>query len=377
MTIGMTQPIYLLVDGKHYYNELLARFESFQSNKPIEFVCYTQQNDLLDWANEPAQSMDELMLETALEIRNSVEYLMLSWSGGTDSQTIYNIFVRNNIHIDEIVVWYDEEHEGTMHPQRHAEWMVKNHPDPTTVISPRYRFDPEAKKKMINNENWVWQNIAMITKAALGMGDVVMQEYCQQQANGRTWCLINGHEQPEVYSENGVWYATHNPKTYRSVMGFDNSICFFTQPKLALKQAHLAKKTLKALGLTKLVDGGWSWGFPNPRAYQAWSRSIGRHPELDPGHSWQQKKFEARIDYLIINPDTIDGDLTAPQDAHLQHLIQQDHSLARVFQAGVRNVLNERDFCRHLVETSNRANVSIVGKSVGQKITSKRWCLGK
>jgi hypothetical protein len=373
----MIQPIYLAVDGKHYYNELLARFESFQSGKPIEFNCYTQENALLDWSQEPTNSMDDLMLEVALELRNKVEYLILSWSGGTDSQTIYNIFVRNNIHIDEIVIWHDDDHEGPVFPKKYADWMIKNHPDPTTVISPRYRFDPDAKRKLVNSEDWLWQNTAVIARVALGMGDVVMQEYCQQQANGRTWCLVNGHEQPEVYSENDLWYARHNPRNYRSIMGFDNSISFFTQPKLALKQAHLAKKALRALGKTKMVDGGWSFGFSNAWSYQAWSRGIGRHPELFPGHSWKQKAIEGKIDYLTIAPDTIDGDLTASEDRHLSHLIQQDHQLASVFQKGIRNILSERNFCRHLIETSNRHNISIIGKNVGEKITSKQWCLGK
>lgn len=372
----MIEPINLVVNGKPYYNELLARFESFRTGHPVEFVCYDQQNSLIDWTQEPTKSMDELMLEVALEIRNKVEYLMLSWSGGTDSHTIYNIFTRNNIHIDEIVIWYDNDHEERVYPQSTAEWMVKNHPDPTTIISPRYRFDPDAKCKLINNEDWIWQNTAMITKVALGMADVVMQDYCQLQANGRSWCLINGHEQPEVYFENNFWWARHNSKTYRSIMGFNNAFSFFVQPQLAVKQAHLAKKTLKQLGRTKLADGGWSFGFPTSWSYQAWTRAIGRHPELSSGQSWQQKDIESKIDYLQITPNTIDGDLTAPQDRHLQHLIQQDHQLATVFQKGVRNVLSERDFCRFLAETSRVPTASVIGKNVGAKISGKSWCIG-
>ena len=272
---------------------------------------------------------------------------------------------------------HDDQHEGAVFPAKYADWMLKNHPDPTTIVSPRHRFDPEAKRKLVNGEDWLWQNTAVISRVALGMGDVAMQDYCQKQANGRTWCLINGHEQPEVYNENSLWYARHNPRNYRSIMGFDNSVSFFTRPKLALKQAHMAKRALKALKLTKLTDGGWSFGFPNAWSYQAWSRSVGRHAELFPGHSWQQKKVEGKIDFLTINPDTIDSDLTAPEDKHLLHLIQQDHQLAKIFQQGIRSVLSEKDFCQHLIDHSTRADVSIVGKNVGAKITSRSWCLGK
>lgn len=372
----MMQPIYLLVDGIPYYNELLARYVSYQTGKPVKFICYSQEKDLLNWLVEPSESLDELMLAEAIRIRNSVEYLILSWSGGTDSNTIYNIFVRNNIHIDEIVVWYDEV-DSIAYPKDHAEWLVKNHPDPTTIISPRDRFDPESKSKMVNNDDWIWQNTAMIARLNLAVADVPMQEYCQKQSNGRTWCLLNGQEQPEVYSEDGLWYATHNTRTYRNVMGFDNSICFYALPKLTLKQAHMAKTALKIMGKTKIGDGGWTFGPRTPEEYQYWATCIGRHSELNLGRSYQQKRAEVQIDYLPIKPDSIDGELTAPYDSHLTRLIQQDHSLVKTFQNGIRNVLYEKDFCDYLIETSTRSNINVVGKNVGAKITSKRWCLGQ
>ena len=56
-----------------------------------------------DWTQEPSQSLEQLYLERARQIRSRYDYLILSWSGGADSQNIAEIMVRNGIRIDHLV----------------------------------------------------------------------------------------------------------------------------------------------------------------------------------------------------------------------------------------------------------------------------------
>lgn len=58
---------------------------------------------------EPWESYEELRRQRAQEIRDTYDYVRLWYSGGSDSQTALNSFVKNNIHIDEIAVhmWED------------------------------------------------------------------------------------------------------------------------------------------------------------------------------------------------------------------------------------------------------------------------------
>jgi len=379
----MIPTIYYQVNGKVIFNDLLAKYEAFNSGMPVNFYCYDDDYSKLDWTQEPSQSMDQLMDDYARHLRNSYERVILSWSGGTDSHTIYQVFVRNNLHIDEIIVWHNEEYEP-WYSNAPVEWINKNHKDPLTKITPRARFDPDAKQRIIANEDWILQNRTLLPKFSMGMYDTVTQEYCEQQHGHTTWCLINGHEQPRVYLRNGKYYSHHISMTFLSVMGADNSVCFFTEPLLALKQSHLIKHTLKKLeGIDKYnqdVSDLYINGFEKhiklktQATYSAWQRSIGRLPEAVPGLSYFQKMHENKFEYAPVSPDKIDGVLSRSWDLGLDALIKKDNAVAQTFERGIKNLLLEKNFCQHLLGENPTA--SIISKQTGYTIFSKSYFLG-
>lgn len=57
-----------------------------------------------DWTIEPEQSLSSLITERCLQLRDKYDYLKLHFSGGSDSTTVLNYFLKNNIHVDEIIV---------------------------------------------------------------------------------------------------------------------------------------------------------------------------------------------------------------------------------------------------------------------------------
>lgn len=59
---------------------------------------------------EPTESYEDLKRIRAQEIRDQYDYVRLWYSGGSDSQTALNSFVKNNIHLDEIVVHLSPDH---------------------------------------------------------------------------------------------------------------------------------------------------------------------------------------------------------------------------------------------------------------------------
>ena len=54
------------------------------------------------WKQEPQQSYEELLKERCLQLRDTYSYIRMMYSGGADSTTMLNVFLRNGIHIDEI-----------------------------------------------------------------------------------------------------------------------------------------------------------------------------------------------------------------------------------------------------------------------------------
>jgi hypothetical protein len=365
-------PIYYLVNGRVIFNDLLARYESFTTGSPIEFCLHDAAYSRLNWTQEPAESFDELMLRHAQYLRNQYERVVLLWSGGTDSHTIYNIFVGNNIHIDEIVIFHNDQYEP-WNSTEYIRWMQANHPDPTTKITARARFDPEAKQRIVTNEDWLFQNQALVAKFAMGTSDTVMWDYCAEQNAGHTWCLISGFEQPRVYAKAGRYYANQIGSVFKSVMGFDNMECFYTEPLLAVKQAHMIKRILEL----STVEYNDALRYMSPHGYTAWSRMIGRHPEAIPGMSWRHKRLERAFDFEPVAPDLIDLELTRAYDIGLADLVTADSAVARTFERGIRNLLSERDFCQHLINTGSQPNTNVLGRSAGADIYSKSYCLSK
>ena len=376
----MIPAIYYRVNGRVIFNDLLARYESYTTGSPIEFCLHDHEYDQLNWTQEPVEDFDTLMTRHAIDLRNTYQRIVLLWSGGTDSHTIYNIFVRNNLHIDEIIIFHNDRYEPWNSTQ-YIKWMQVNHKDPNTKITARPRFDPVAKQQIVNNEDWLFQNQALVAKFAMGTADSVMWNYCAEQNSGHTWCLISGFEQPRVYTKDGKYYANQIGSVFKPVMGFDNMECFYTAPVLALKQAHMAKRILEATKIRHFMhrneDGRVMMRYRSAHGYAAWSRLIGRHPEVFPGNSWRHKQLESQFDSEPVAPNLIDFDLTRGYDTGLADLVTADVKVAKLFEQGIKNLLLEKDFCQHLVDTGSITNANVLGRSAGAEIYSKSYCLSK
>ena len=77
--------------------------------------------DTLDWTKEPEPSLWDLYSARARQIREKYDYLVLFYSGGADSNNILNSFVRNGIHLNEVVQWTNWE----VTKDRENNWTIK------------------------------------------------------------------------------------------------------------------------------------------------------------------------------------------------------------------------------------------------------------
>jgi hypothetical protein len=166
-----------------------------------------------------------------------------------------------------------------------VDWLKNNHHDPLTKITVKERFNPTAKQQIIPNENWIFQNISMIPKFAMGTTDSVMWDYCAQQYGGSTWCLITGHEQPKVFKKDNKYYSCHDSITLLSTMNFKNIECFFTDPMLTLKQSHIIKKMLKLRMSANAYNASWDpygtkFKHSSNAAYVSWAKNLCRQSEV-------------------------------------------------------------------------------------------------
>lgn len=372
--------IHYLVNNKQIYNGYLAWYESFKSGKPVEFYCRDNEYDQLNWTQEPEESLEVLMDRHAHYLRNKYERLIFSWSGGTDSHTIYNVFARNQIHIDEILyktdysLWQNDSGNLLKDPMSHANWLKENHWDRTTKITVYDEYDPVLRKMSIPNEDWIFNNTTDLTKYfAVGSGGQSAKFLCERSHAGHHWALITGHEKPRVVDNNGRWYTQYEDTFFHSVLGESNIQGFFTDPVLQLKQSHMLKNLYK-----KFKNPRTSYEYLNmynsAGIYRLFCQHLGRHEELTVGISAATKLSAGRIRLNHFDPNINIKNLSQ-QNLEPDLLARYKHGdpVATNYIKGWYNLASNHEFYKFLTKNLFRTPHNIRGF---KPVYSKAYDLG-
>jgi hypothetical protein len=94
--------------GYYFVNGIktFSKFEAWQLSgndiSKIKFVFNDDEFKLYDWYTEPEEDIYELYKRRAYQLRKDYDYIVLIYSGGIDSHTILETFLQNNLRIDEI-----------------------------------------------------------------------------------------------------------------------------------------------------------------------------------------------------------------------------------------------------------------------------------
>lgn len=334
---------YYTVNGKRYFNFYLAQYESYKSGASVNLYCNTEEYDKLNWKQEPQESMEILMDRHALHLRNKYERLIFAWSGGTDSQTILNVFSRNRIHLDEIMVL---GHESLSHmPAYVADWLHKNYWDKNTKITFIDRLDMNLRSRFITNENWATENVGDLRMLTLGAPDSSFSGMAQEQHGAYNWTIITGHEKPYLVYQNGTWWARQEDRPIRQTLGRDRVECFFLDPLINLKQSHLLKNALKKLPVKYTNGTQAELVYPEGKSgYAAFATACGRHPELVYGNSSDQKTHHKQTTGIKFS-ETIE---IVSSEKILAELVKDQNTVAMNYLNGFRSVQSERGFVEYL-----------------------------
>jgi hypothetical protein len=94
---------YYTCGGMEFESKIQAAFHSIKTKNPIKWHFNDEIFGSHHW-REPMETLDQLYDRRCREIRERYDYVMLSYSGGADSHNILMSFVRQGLHIDEIIV---------------------------------------------------------------------------------------------------------------------------------------------------------------------------------------------------------------------------------------------------------------------------------
>lgn len=289
------------VDNRLFSNGLDAFYHAaiHTPHETVNFVFDDAFWSAQDWSIEPAQSFDVLLDTRARQLRDKYGYLILLFSGGTDSLLIYNVFRRLNLPIDEIVTIYGNTKtyldKGCPHDV--ISWLVQNHWDSKTKITalPKIPHDLASINKLYRAQAGSWINQPFISNAS---ADTWLYDRLLTEHQDKRPGIIMGVEKPTLLFRHGSWFATALDKIYRIYLPrIDQVEWFYTSrdlPALHIKQNYLL---LHAAQKVKPKDATeWSTQIWSDNSYQDFCLATGRIGELIPGASEANKMLYRQND---------------------------------------------------------------------------------
>jgi len=95
---------YYTVDSFQFDSKIQACIYATKLDKEVKWHFNEEVFSKFPWNIEPTETLDQLYDERSKNLREKYDYIMISYSGGADSHNIVESFIRQGLHIDEIVV---------------------------------------------------------------------------------------------------------------------------------------------------------------------------------------------------------------------------------------------------------------------------------
>lgn len=179
---------------------------------------------MLDWSYEPPETLSELYEERCRQLRDKYDYLVLYFSGGSDSHNMVTHFQRAGVHIDEIVSYWPIEYFNSKKPATDStkgteiqnEWfhtakpalekLKKELPNTKITIRDTTRFILEQSTNIDVDE---WIKIAG-EHISIDIAGTSIERYTTghmlQLYDKKYVGHIHGIDKPRVFRVDGEWY---------------------------------------------------------------------------------------------------------------------------------------------------------------------------
>lgn len=263
---------YYLVGWKKFYNKTLALMYAQEYSFEVRWIFNDDVYGRIDWAIPVEESLESLYLRRAKQIREKYDYIILYYSGGSDSHNVLTTFVNNNIHIDEIVMELPELDRKNFNDYDTSSRNVYGEID--FIAAPRlkelqHKLSPTTKIRftdfskpvieLMRKDNWfehaptnAFLNLGQIGRQLLHTSDKSIIDLANKS---RKVCQLYGVDKPLVTYDGNDYYAYFadssamhvNPVTPENNKEYDDYVSteffYWTAdfPEIVVKQAQLIK----------------------------------------------------------------------------------------------------------------------------------------
>jgi len=255
---------YYRVGNEKFYEKIPAMFRAQQLNQDMTWNFNDEVFSATDWTKEPTQSLDELYKIRAEQIRDEYDYVLMFLSGGADSTNMFNAFVKNGLHVDEVVAsaplsglrdWksnkQDQSVENTIDETfiTQLPFMQKiKDTYPKIKVTLHDYFEDMLQYKA---DSWLLKCNDWLHPTMAGRYNLDRYLHLKRIAeSGKKIAIVQGIDKPKVgrYKDQYViaFYDNVYSNKYNSVNHPNTFPVFFYHtpelPQLAVKQAHVAAR---------------------------------------------------------------------------------------------------------------------------------------
>lgn len=282
----ITDYLYYKVDDFVTTNKLTAVEKAGNDLGKIHFYFADDEHAKHDWTVEPEEDINDLIDQRVREIRDQYPYVALWYSGGYDSQSILDSFIRQNIRLDEIVIYsrpwldhqYNIEHE---YAYRFADYVKKTHWPGLKINVIFYNHQSLFDFYQYYGTDWIYHDYGSL--ACFNKYHRASTAYFQKEfrdiANTIGRVDINGVDKPRVNLYQGKWYSQMPDRALYFVFNSPYEL-FYISPsatKLYIKQTWMAIRWFESLQncsheLVHQVQSHQCSG----EVYAQWNLGVGR-----------------------------------------------------------------------------------------------------
>jgi len=245
------------IDNLFFLNKVEAIRYASQENKNISWHYKDDYFNNYDWLTEPLDSLDNIYKNRCLELRKNYDYLILFFSGGSDSQNILDSFLKNNILLDEIVVSFPKsgldnfiECDTDTSPENNIsefkftifpviEKIKKQYTNIKITVHDYYidMLDYKSMDWILNSSDWIHPS----TYAKFNLN---RYNHIHEQLIKGTVGILYGSEKPILYKKNqSIYYLLTDVAVNGAVQSIDHPRCFverfYLSTNIMSKQAHV------------------------------------------------------------------------------------------------------------------------------------------
>lgn len=198
-----------------------SKIELIESQYRMPSAWHWHYNDeffgCFDWQQEPSADLNELYRRRAQELRDSYDYLVLTYSGGHDSSNVLHSFLDNGIPIDEVLVYTSGHNEAT-----EMNFEVRNYTLPKLERLRELNHDIRLRFVDFHDFYYEWDRplvqagyganlldmcggMLTINRFAIDLMHQLVPEYQRIIDSGRKLAWISGCEKPMLRYVNGRW----------------------------------------------------------------------------------------------------------------------------------------------------------------------------